>query len=136
MYLQEGRFSTTVGSKKHPELSRRNSKRTVPKNRHYFSLPRRDREIHIPTVNGNVVGNISPVNAESNIPIWESEQKEAEETSKLTARFVFDELPNWKQVLNEREKEREWDLVEEVEWGGGKRAAEARKRVDWFIAFN
>jgi hypothetical protein len=65
VYLQEGRFSTTVGSKKHPELPRRNPKRAVPKNRHDFSLLCCDREIHILTLDGDVLGSISPVKTES-----------------------------------------------------------------------
>jgi hypothetical protein len=69
VYLQEGRFSATVGTKKHPELSRRNPKRAVLENRHHFLLPRRDREIQIPTLDGNILSSISPVDTESKIYI-------------------------------------------------------------------
>lgn len=88
-YLQEGRFSATVGSKKHPELSRRNPKRAVPKNRHIISLPRSDGEIQIPTLDGQILSSAGPEITESSIPIIrEPQRQKAKGNRKLSVRRI------------------------------------------------
>lgn len=99
MYLQEGRFSATVGSKKHPELSGRNPKRAVPKNRHIISLPRSNGEIQIPSLDGEILSSASPDITESSIPIREPQREKAKSNRKFERKFSVRRIAQLKKML-------------------------------------
>lgn len=99
-YIQKGRFATTVGTKKHPQLSRRNPKRTVFKNRQELSLLRRNWVIQVLYFNGEILRPISPAKQSSK---FESIMGTRTTKAPIVERDckVYDKMPNWK----ERERE-------------------------------
>lgn len=119
MYLQEGRFSATVGSKKHPELPGRNPKRAVPKNRHIISLPRSDGEIQIPALDGEILSGASPDITESSIPIREPQRQKAKSNRKFERKFSVRRIAQLRKMLvqTQRKRQNEEEAKEERKRG-------------------
>lgn len=69
IYLQKRRFPTTIGAKKHPQLSGRNPNRTFFKNRRELAKAGRDRVVEVLPFNGIILSDNAAPNRERHGPV-------------------------------------------------------------------
>lgn len=99
-YLQKRRFTTAIGAKKHPQLSRRNPNGTVFKNWSVLTQMGGDGVVEVLPFNGIILSGNAATNRERNGP----EKSRKPRITKIESN-LFEEMSSWSPRENEELRE-------------------------------